>query len=150
MRDGLPCAWGAIKALGSFAQVPVERRSPSVRAAIEGGISFLLGGDLAKGDYPTATEPSPLWHGFGFPLGYTSDLVEALEVLGQLGTVGRDSEPGVAPALELVRSRMASDGRWRLEYTPDNMWAPFGEVGRRNKWVTLRALASLRVWQEGR
>jgi hypothetical protein len=150
MRDGLPCAWGAIKAMGAFAQVPVEQRSPCVQAAIEGGISFLLAGDLAQGDYPAATGPSPLWHRFGFPLGYSSDLVEALEVLSQLGAIEMDSCPGMAAALELVRGKTAPDGRWRLEYTPDNIWAPFGEVGRPSKWVTLRALVALRAWEEER
>lgn len=144
MQDGLPCAWGAIKALGAFAEVPEERRSPSVRAAIEAGVRFLLGGDLASGDYPTATEPSPLWHRFGFPLGYTSDLLEALAVLGQFA-VGRD--PRLARAVEVARGKQVRAGRWVLEYTPPNTWASFGNVGEPNKWVTLRALRALKAWQ---
>jgi hypothetical protein len=144
MQDGLPCAWGAIKVLGAFAQVPEEQRSPSVRAAIEAGVQFLLSGDLTSGGYPTATEPSPLWHRFGFPLGYTSDLLEALEVLGQIG-VGHD--PRLAAAVEVVRSKQDGSCRWVLEYTPVNTWASFGSVGEPNKWVTLRALRALKAWQ---
>ncbi|MCL7452335.1 MAG: hypothetical protein M8467_04735, partial [Anaerolineae bacterium] len=33
MSDGLPCAWGAIKALGAFAQVPTASRSSAVQRA---------------------------------------------------------------------------------------------------------------------
>ncbi len=144
MRDGLPCAWGAIKALGAFAELPEEQRSPAVRDAIEEGSELLLGGNLASGEYPTATGPSPLWHRFGFPLGYTSDLIEVLEVLGKL-----DVELGaqLAPALGVVRSKQAGSGRWILEHSPENAWASFGEVGEPNKWVTLRAIRALKQWE---
>lgn len=144
MRDGLPCAWGAIKALGAFAAVAEGQRSPPVQAAAEAGVEFLLTGDLAKGGYPTASRPSPLWHKFGFPLGYTSDLLEALEVLGRLG-VGRDAR--LTAAVEIVLSKQDEMGRWALEHTPGNTWASFGERGQPNKWVTLRALRALKAWR---
>lgn len=140
MGDGLPCAWGAIKVLGAFAEVPEEHRSATMRAAVEAGVAFLLDGDLASGDYPTASRPSPLWLQFGFPLGYTSDLLEALTVLQQLGR-GRD--PRLARALRVVLNKRDKTGRWALEYTPGRTWSRFGEVGEANKWVTLRALCAL-------
>jgi hypothetical protein len=143
MRDGLPCAWGTIKALGAFAEVPKAQRSPAVRDAIEAGVALLLGGNLVDGHYPTATEPSPLWQQFGFPLAYTSDLLEALDVLGRLGV---DAGPQLAPALDIVRSKRDASGRWALEHALDNTWAEFGEIGQPNKWVTLRALRVLKLW----
>jgi hypothetical protein len=144
MRDGLPCAWGAIKALGAFAEVPEERRTLAIRDAIEAGATLLLDGNLADGDYPTATEPSPLWQQFGFPLGYTSDLLEALEVLEKLGV---EAGAQLAPAVAVVRSKRDKSGRWALEHTPGNTWAEPGKVGEPNKWVTLRALRTLRGWE---
>ncbi len=141
MRDGLPCAWGAIKALGAFAEVPEEQRTAAVRAAIETGIQFLMQGHLVAGDYPTATVPSSLWQRFGFPLGYSSDLLEALEVLGKLGMGG---DPWLGAAAEELQSKRDESGRWRLEHTPDNTWAEFGQLGQPNKWVTLRALRALK------
>ncbi len=145
MRDGLPCAWGATKALGAFAEVPPEFRGEAMASAIEAGLVLLLGGDLAGGDYATATRPSPLWQKLGFPLGYTSDLLEALDVVARLG-VKRD--PRFSTAVEAVRSKRDELGRWRLEYAPENTWAVFGQVGRPNKWVTLRALSTLRRYGE--
>lgn len=141
MQDGLPCAWGAIKALGAFAEVPAGQRSPTMLAAIEMGTAFLLEGNLAKAGCPTATRPSPLWWKAGFPLGYTSDLLEALEVLGRLGAGGASQ---LGPARKLVLEKQDSAGRWALEYTPDNTWAGFGELGLANRWVTVRALRALR------
>jgi hypothetical protein len=143
MRDGLPCAWGAIKALGAFAEIPEGERLGVVEEAIEAGIALLLDGDLVRGDYPTATKSSPLWQKLGFPLGYTSDLLEALEVLGKLG-FGRD--PRLAEAVETVWSKRDSSGRWALEYTPDNTWTHFGELGAPHKNVTLRALRASKYW----
>lgn len=143
MRDGLPCAWGAIKTLGAFAEIPREERSAAVQAAVEEGIEFLLAGDFSRGGYPAATGPSPLWQKFGFPLGYTSDLLEALEVLGRLGA---GHVPGLAAAVAIVRSKRDGSGRWALEYTPDNTWASFGQLAKPNKWVTLRALRALKHW----
>ncbi len=141
MADGLPCAWGAIKALGAFAQVPEDRRTPAEREAVESGVSFLLESTLASGDFPTATAPSPIWRRFGFPLGYTSDLVEALDVLGRVGVT---AHPRLAPAIELVLGKRDETECWALEYTPENTWASFGAVGQPNKWVTLRALSALK------
>jgi hypothetical protein len=144
MRDGLPCAWGAIKALCAFAEVPEEQWSPSVRAAVKAGVAFLLSGDVATGGYPTPGEPSSLWHKFGFPLGYSSDLLETLEVLGRLGM---QRDPRLAAAAEVAWNKQDEHGRWALEYTPKNTWAQFGMVGRPNKWVTVRALRALGGWE---
>jgi hypothetical protein len=141
MRDGYPCAWGAIKALGAFAEVPEQRRSPAMRTAIALGLDFLMEGDLASGGYPTATTASSLWLKFGFPLGFSSDVLEGLEVLGRLGA-GQDAR--LAPAVEVVWRKRDEAGRWRLERTLDNTWARFGKIGQPNKWVTLRALQALK------
>jgi hypothetical protein len=136
MAGGLPCAWGAIKALGALAMVPAGQRSPAMQQAVEIGIEFLLDGDLAGGRFPTATEPSPLWQRFGFPPGHSSDLLEAVDVLDRLG-LGQDGR--LVAAKEVVRDKQDQAGRWRLEYTPKNTWAGFGRVGQPDKWITLRA-----------
>ncbi|MGD9148624.1 MAG: nitrogen fixation protein NifH [Anaerolineae bacterium] len=145
MRDGLPCAWGAVKVLGALGEIPGEERSPAVQSVLEEGTAFLLGGDFVCGGYPAAYRPSPLWHRFGFPLGYTSDLVELLEVLGKVGV---DGEPRLMEVVAFVCSKRDGLGRWALEYTPDNTWASFGQLGSPNKWVTLRALRALKYWEE--
>jgi len=144
MREGLPCAWGAIKALGAFAEVPAVHRSAAVQAAIERGITLLSEGNLATGAYPTATRPSSLWRSFGFPLGFSSDLLEALEVLGALGA---PQAPDFEAAVAVVRRHQDGSGRWTLEYTPRNTWAEFGTMGQPNKWVTFRALQALASWE---
>ncbi|MFQ6057467.1 MAG: nitrogen fixation protein NifH [Anaerolineae bacterium] len=144
----LACAWGAIKALSAFAALPPAHRTPAIEAAIGRGVDFLLSYDLAEADYPNEWGVSPLWFRFGFPLGYTSDILEALEVLTALGI--RD-HPRLEPAMDLVLGKQDEQGRWPLEYTPGKMWTSFGKKGEPSKWVTLRALRVLkRVGNKGR
>jgi hypothetical protein len=142
MRAGLPCAWGAVKALGALAALPAARRTPEERIAIQKALDFLLAYDLVNGDYPTATEPSPLWQRFGFPLGFASDVLEALEALLQAGTP--PDHPRLQAARSLVLSRQNDNARWPLEHTVGKTWASFGSKNQPNKWVTLRVLRTLK------
>jgi hypothetical protein len=137
MGDGQPCAWGAIKALGALLALPPAARTPAMAEALEMGLSFLLGYDLARGAYPAAGKISPLWHRLGFPLGYTSDILEALDVLVRAGC---GEEPHLEVAWDIILAKRDGKGRWPLEYTPGRMWSSFGAPGRANKWVTLRVL----------
>lgn len=140
-RDGRPCAWGTLKALGAFAEIPAPQRSPGVRAAIEAGLGLLLPGDLAVGSFPgTGLEeedgvPEPEWQAPGFPPGYQPDVLEAVEVLARLGV---DDGP-LAPAREVLLRQRGADGRWKLGRSLRNTWGGFGRAGRPNKWITLRA-----------
>jgi hypothetical protein len=137
----LPCAWGAIKALRAYALIPEGQRSPLVQKAILRGVEFILSHDLSMGDYPSGSNKvSPLWFRLGFPLGYHSDVLEALEVLAQLG---RGGDPRLQPAIEFVLNKQDSQGRWPLEHTLDRTWTRFGKNGKPSKWVTSRALRML-------
>jgi len=147
MDQGLPCVWGAIKALSYLADLPESQRAPAAEDALAAGVELLLSHDLTRADYPNPEDhPNHLWWQFGFPLGYASDALEALELLGCLGY---EADPRLAPAIERVWAKADERGRWTLEYTPRSMWASFGKIGHANKWVTLRALRALRrvgIW----
>jgi hypothetical protein len=137
----LPCAWGAAKALHAFALIPREQRSSTLKLAVDRGVDLLLSRDLAVADYPSASGLiSPLWFKLGFPLGYTSDVLEALDALVRLGHGGDER---LRPAIELVLEKKDYQGRWPLERTLAKTWTSFGEKNRPSKWVTLRALRML-------
>jgi hypothetical protein len=137
----LPCAWGATKALRAFAQMPHRQRSPVVKQAVGRGLDFLLSRDPAVADYPSGTgQVSPLWFELGFPLAYACDVLEAVDVLAQLGHGGDQRLSG---AIELVVEKQDSEGRWLLERTLPKMWTSFGKRNQSSKWVTLRALSML-------
>ena len=144
-NEKLPCAWGAVKALGGLSRVPVERRSREVSRAIEAGIDFLLSRDPAVADYPAGwgnTRPSGSWFKLGFPSGYVADVLQNLEVLAE---AGHARDPRLVNALEWLLARAGSDGRWTNDYAyHGKTWVDFERQGRPSKWVTLRACRVLR------
>jgi hypothetical protein len=105
---GLPCAWGADKALRALLAVPEARRDANVRRALQTGAEFLLSHDPAVADYPNRNRVSDKWFDFGLPLSYWSDVLETLEVLVALG-YGADSR--LDRAYDLVLSKRDNSGR---------------------------------------
>jgi hypothetical protein len=141
----LPCAWGGIKVMLAFGRLPAERRTPLIERAIERGAAFLLSTDPAQADYPAAygDKPSRNWWKFGFPVFYITDLLQNVEALVRLGCGG---DPRLANALDVIREKQDDRGRWSLEYHyTGKTWVDFGERKQPNKWVTLRALRTLRA-----
>ncbi|MGD8626819.1 MAG: hypothetical protein PVJ34_19940, partial [Anaerolineae bacterium] len=139
-EPGKACAWGAVKALAAFAEVPGGQRSPAVAEAIARGKELFSGSGtgLASGEG---------WPDLSFPPTTTPDRLEALEVLGRLGA---EPHPPVVAALAAVGEKQDGQGRWRLERTPENRWGDFGRIGRPNKWLTVRALRTFKIWEEKR
>lgn len=144
-NNGKPCAWGAVKALLALGAVPPAQRTEAVQEAIAATAEFLLSHDLAHAAYPTGwdTKPSSVWFKFGFPLGYTSDVLEALWALGEAGYGG---DPRLEEALQLVLSKQDAQGRWKLENTLNGkMWVDIEVKRQLSKWVTWRALRALKL-----
>jgi len=142
---GLPCAWGAVKAMLALSKVPPSLRTPTMSTAINQGIEFLLSRDPAVADYPMgyATKPSLSWFKFGYPLGYVTDVLQNLETLAALGQA---QDQRLVRALEMVGSKQDAQGRWKMEYSYNSKtWADIEKKGQPSKWVTLRALKVLKA-----
>jgi len=142
---GLPCAWGAIKAMLALSKVPPAMRTQRMQTAIQAGIAFLLSHDPAVADYPfgMGKRPNSGWFKFGYPIGYITDFLQNLEVLAALGQA---QDPRLAHALESVISKQDEQGRWILEYSYNGKtWVDIEEKGQPSKWVTLRALRVLKA-----
>ncbi len=138
----LPCAWGAVKALQAFSVMPPAERVGPLKAAIDEGVAFLLSRNLAVGDYPCSKTVSGNWQKFGFPLSYTSNILEALHALSGLG---HGAEPVLRDAIRHVLWKQDSQGRWRMETSLNGkMWVDIEQKGKPSKWVTLQALQMLK------
>jgi hypothetical protein len=144
VNGGLPCAWGAVKALRALARVPEAARSGQVKKAIRIGTALLLSRDPAVADYPAGDgRVSPLWFKLGYPSGYVADALQVLEVLAELGH-GRDRR--LRPATEWVLSKQDGQGRWKNQNSyRGKLWDEFDAKGAASKWVTLRALRVLKA-----
>lgn len=139
---GLPCAWGAVRALWALNRVSPARRTPVVEGAIQASADFLLGYDIAKANYPYQERISSSWFKFGYPLGYVTDVLLNLEALIEAGFGGDER---LDEGLVLVASKQDERGRWKMEYSYNGKtWADIEAKGQPSKWVTLRALRVLK------
>jgi hypothetical protein len=140
INEGLPCAWGAIKALLALARIPPDKLEPHVQRAIEAGADFLLSRDPRVADYPMGwgnTRPNGSWLKLGFPSGYVADVLQNLQVLCELGYAG---DPHLPPVVEWLLSKQDEQGRWKNQYAYNGKtWVDFERQGAPSKWVTLRA-----------
>jgi hypothetical protein len=145
-NEGLPCAWGATKALLALARIPPESRAPAVVRAIDAGVEFLLSREPAVADYPMGygnSKPSGSWFRLGFPSGYVADVLQVLEALVVAGA-GRD--PRLGHAVEWLLAQQDARGRWVNRYPyAGKMWVDIDEPGAPSRWVTLRACRVLRA-----
>jgi hypothetical protein len=144
-NGGLPCAWGAVKAMLALSKVPIPERTPVIDKAIRQGVDFLLSHDPAVADYPFGygARPNSSWFKFGYPIGYVTDVLQNLEVLAALGH-GQDAR--LAAALDMVEGKQDAQGRWKLEYGYNGKtWVNVEQKGKPSKWVTLRALRVLKA-----
>jgi hypothetical protein len=139
----LPCAWGAVKALRALTNLPPALQTAKVKRAITAAVDFLFSRDPAKADYPIYERISGEWFKYGFPLSYTSDVLEAAFVLCEAGQ-GRD--PRLRNAVDLILSMRQPDGRWLMKHSLNGkMWADIEVKGKPSKWITLRALRVIKA-----
>ena len=145
-NEGKPCAWGALKELSALARIPRQHREPLVHRAVEAGIAFLFSRDPVAADYPMGwgnVVPSRVWFRPGFPLGYSADVLQTLEVLAELNHA---RDPRLRSALGWLESQQDADGRWRNRHAfAGKTWVPIEQAGTPSKWVTLRACTVLRA-----
>jgi hypothetical protein len=142
---GLPCAWGAIKAMLALGKIPTSNRTPVINTAIDKGINFLLSHDPSVADYPfgRGDKPSSSWFKFGYPIGYVSDVLQNLEVLSSLAKI---TDPRLTTSLESLLRKQDTQGRWNMEYSLNGkMWSDIEKKGQPSKWITLRAIRVLKA-----
>lgn len=116
-------------------------RADAVRRAIESGAAVMLDrrlyqrrmdGQPIRAEFTRFHDP-PRWH---------FDVLRGLDVLRSAGV---SYEPRLADALDIVRTRRRTDGRWvgAAQY-PGHTHVTYARAGTPNRWVTMRALRVLR------
>jgi hypothetical protein len=87
----------------------------------------------------------PAYLDFAFPYYWHYDVLRALDYFRRSGA---DSDPRMAEALEVVRSKRQADGRWLLDRVhPGRVHFDIEEtVGAPSRWNTLRSLRVLNWW----
>jgi len=101
-------SWEPLAALGI---IPSSQRSMDVKRAINRGVAFFLEQHLGV---EAGYEP---WRRIHFPRHYYYDFLLGLELVTALGD---PKDIRLKPALDLLLSKRAGDGRWALDVThPD-------------------------------
>ena len=86
-------------------------------------------------------EPNATWTRFGFPLNWSSDILEAMFALA---TIGTPISPQLKGPLQAILDKRGSDGLWRLEKSLNGqMWVDVEEMGQPSKWITFFAMLVL-------
>jgi hypothetical protein len=87
---------------------------------------------------------------FTYPNRWRYDILRALDYFRSAGLLdGSRPDPRLGPAIEHLRSRQLTDGRWPLDWKPGGrVWFDMDEgEDRPSAWITLRALRVIRWWQ---
>jgi hypothetical protein len=121
--------------------------STAVRAARRSGEEYLLERSLFRRK-STGEAVAAGYLDFAFPYYWHYDVLRALDYFRRTGA---EPDPGMAQAVEVVRTKRQPDGRWALDRIhPGRIhFALEDGVGQPSRWNTLRALRVL-DWWEGR
>jgi hypothetical protein len=145
-NEGLPCAWGATKAVLALARIPPEHRDGAVTRALEAGVAFLLSRDPVVADYPMGygnTRPNGSWFRLAFPSGYVTDVLQVLEALCEAGAA---ADPRLEHALTWLLDQQCAPGRWANRYAYEGkLVVDIDAPGQPSRWVTLRACRVLKA-----
>jgi hypothetical protein len=143
--------------LSAFAAYPRSKWTPAMTEVVERAAEFYLERELHR----QGARYAP-WYRFHWPNHYYYDLLVGLDVLTALGY---GDDPRLRFALDHLRKKQRSDGRWNLDAQhpdaggpPARFWAEhpkqrptplsFERVGRPSKMITLTALRVLRAVDE--
>jgi len=128
--------------------------SPEVRSARSRGEEYLrerrMMRRISTGEpitHDRTTDQAATWTSFSFPTYWHYDVLRGLDYLRSARVL---PDERVAEAIELVRSKRDSEGRWPLEQPhPGKTYFAMDEgEGRPSRWNTLRAMRVIR-WFEG-
>jgi hypothetical protein len=116
--------------------------SAEVRAARRRGHEFLLERRMMR-RLSTGELIDPAWASFAYPTYWHYDVLRGLDYLRAAGLA---PDRRIEEAVDLVESKRADDGRWRLENQhPGHLhFAMDDGEGRPSRWNTLRAMRVLR------
>jgi hypothetical protein len=130
-----------VRTLKAMAEIPVRKRNTQVQSRIKSAAEYLLEHRIYKRSHDVTVVAKEEWLKFGFPLLWNTDALDMLGLLVKLGY--RDQR--MQDAVDLVVSKQDGNGRWNLETTFNGRFhVNIERKGKPSKWVTLRALTSLR------
>lgn len=141
-RQNLRCPWGAIKILKSYNLIPQKYINEEVESTKKKALDFLVRYSIIEANYPRRKKRSNQWFLFGFPRGYSCDILELVSAVVDAGC--DKNSRNVKKALEYILSKRMPDGKWKMEYSLNGrMLVDIEKKNRPSKWITYIALKAL-------
>ncbi len=141
------CYMGATKILKAFSMIPEEKRSTQMKEIINRETEKILENRVYKylRNPDGSRKDKAGWKRFGFPLFYQADLLEIMVTLTRLGV----HDERMSDALRIIEEAQQGDGKWLLKDSFNGkMWTDIEEKNKPSKWITLRAMYVLTMWNE--
>jgi len=139
------CYMGATKILKAFSMIPEEKRSKRMKEIILLETEKILENKVYKylRNPDGSRKDKAGWKRFGFPLFYQADLLEVMVTLSRLEV----HDDRMRDAIEIIEDSIQKDGRWLLKDSFNGkMWTDIEEKNKPSKWITLKALYVLKMW----
>ena len=139
------CYMGATKILKAFSMIPEEKRSKRMKEIILLETEKILENKVYKylRNPDGSRKDKAGWKRFGFPLFYQADLLEVMVTLSRLEV----HDNRMRDAIEIIEDSIQKDGRWLLKDSFNGkMWTDIEEKNKPSKWITLKALYVLKMW----
>lgn len=129
------CYWGVVKLMKGISFIPQHARNEEVLKLSRRCIDFILKHKVCYSSRRPSTIMINKLDKLTFPNFYKGDFLEILWILKR----EKVNAPELTPALELLKSKQRSDGKWELERKMNNMVVSIGEVKEVNPFVSARA-----------
>jgi hypothetical protein len=139
------CFRGVIALLQALAEIPVEKRSTQVKETLDAGVEYLLIHHVYKHSHDLS-KPITKYTQVGFPLFIDNDMLRMLLFLTRLGI----HDNRMQDAIDLLVKKQNNLGQWKQQHvfpktrSQGFMPIPIDPKGQRSKWVTLRAITTLK------
>jgi hypothetical protein len=144
------CARGVLPILRALAELPEAYRDRETERVLQEGIEFMLRHRVYKRSHNPDKPMNAKLTQLTFPGFYWPDFVDVLLILTGLGCRDERMEDAIA----YLRKKQSKQGTWKLQRTYNErskhdtfpVVVPLEERGAPSKWVTLRALITLKRW----
>lgn len=135
------CMMGAICALDGILEYASHGGRRASSDSIESGCGFLLMHKLFRADHHGWEIINRDWTKLRAPSIVAYDILRGLDSLTRGGFA---NDTRMEEAIKMLRSKRLPNGRWIREvHWPSNTYGSFGQLGKEDKWVTLKALKVL-------
>ena len=131
-----------MKALGA---IPEAGRTEEIKKRIADAAGFILRHRVYRRSHNFNELINAEWMNFVFPSLGELDVLQVLETLTSLGY----KDERMNDAIQYVQSRQNDAGHWTIDKTLNGrIRAKTEEAGSQSKWITYRALKTLKKWNE--